>query len=634
MIIEIIDHSLVINYTPGELAFSEISQLKYYGFMEDSEGTRFLYNGYDPMEMLLKLTTYFSEKRNKEYSLGPYASVLLKEHGNHVGYFSNIRNRAKQIKEGIIDKEEYDTFVSSIRQHIVRPLKDHQLKAAFHLYSVHNGGNFSVPGSGKTSVVISLFQKLRNENVVNQLFVVGPPSSFTAWKREFSATLGIIPRIYIALGGDKHLRTEKYYDFDDIPEMILTSFQSFSNDSDDINKYFSNKSVSPLFVVDEAHYIKQLEGKWATAILCASKYATRRYVLTGTPCPRNYTDLFNIFDFLWSGNLVLTKNEKLIVSESEKRRDFDSARKILHEKLNPFFVRIRKKDLHLTEQIFHEPIILHMNPLERIIYDSVFEKIANLPTEFVDSNIETILSLKRARIMRLRQAVSYPKMLSSVLDISEHSLCRIDLSNLIEKIVNYDDFEVPGKIQRLLLLLKEHENKKVVIWSNFIKSIELIEKHLKQDNIKCDHITGSTPIEDSSYSDELTREDIIDEFLNMDSSIDVLIANPAACAESISLHKSCHIAVYYDLSYNCAQFLQSLDRIHRVGGSETVFSEYYFLQYENTIEQDIILNLKQKKEKMYRLVEENEDVFLLGIESLYDSMEVEAYDRIFKNRHE
>ena len=86
-------------------------------------------------------------------------------------------------------------------------------------------------------------------------------------------------------------------------------------------------------------------------------------------------------------------------------------------------------------------------------------------------------------------------------------------------------------------------------------------------------------------ADELTRARIIKEFISKDSGIDILVANPAACAESISLHKTCSSAIYYDLSYNCAQYLQSLDRIHRVGGSENKSSYYHFLQYEQSLDQ-------------------------------------------------
>jgi len=129
---------------------------------------------------------------------------------------------------------------------------------------------------------------------------------------------------------------------------------------------------------------------------------------------------------------------------------------------------------------------------------------------------------------------------------------------------------------------------------------------------------------------EKTREDIRDEFLNLESGLNILIANPAACAESISLHKTCFHAIYYDLSYNCAQYIQSLDRIHRVGGSETNEANYYFLQYENSIDQDIKYNLETKAQKMYDVIEEDYDIQELDIyeENIID--DVEAYRRLFK----
>ena len=65
------------------------------------------------------------------------------------------------------------------------------------------------------------------------------------------------------------------------------------------------------------------------------------------------------------------------------------------------------------------------------------------------------------------------------------------------------------------------------------------------------------------------------------------MAIPQACSESISLHKACHNAVYYDMNYNTSEFLQSLDRIHRVGGSEKNPVFYHFLQYENSIDAKI-----------------------------------------------
>jgi len=96
------------------------------------------------------------------------------------------------------------------------------------------------------------------------------------------------------------------------------------------------------------------------------------------------------------------------------------------------------------------------------------------------------------------------------------------------------------------------------------------------------------------------------------------------------LHKTCFHAIYYDLSYNCAQYLQSLDRIHRVGGSEINQANYYFLQYKDTIDFDIRDNLENKAKKMYEVIEEEYDIYSLDM--FDDSDEIQAYERLFANK--
>jgi SNF2 family DNA or RNA helicase len=198
----------------------------------------------------------------------------------------------------------------------------------------------------------------------------------------------------------------------------------------------------------------------------------------------------------------------------------------------------------------------------------------------------------------------------------------LSLSQIIKK---YDDLETPAKLDELLRLAKSlHEQgEKVVIWSNFIESLKLIKKALTEQQIKAQLIYGATPTQNSSVSDELTREGIIKEFLKENGEIDALVANPAACAESISLHKACAHAIYYDLSYNCAQYLQSLDRIHRVGGSENKQAHYYFLQYANTIDADILYNVQQKAENMSCIIDQ--DYAIYSLDMFDEDDELRAY---------
>ena len=101
---------------------------------------------------------------------------------------------------------------------------------------------------------------------------------------------------------------------------------------------------------------------------------------------------------------------------------------------------------------------------------------------------------------------------------------------------------------------------------------------------------------------ELTREALLSRFKE-DDSCRALIANPAACAESISLHMTCHDAIYLDRSFNCAHYLQSLDRIHRLGLSAQDIIVYYLLQSTQTIDEVVHKRLSKKMRNMRMVVE-------------------------------
>ncbi len=197
---------------------------------------------------------------------------------------------------------------------------------------------------------------------------------------------------------------------------------------------------------------------------------------------------------------------------------------------------------------------------------------------------------------------------------------------------HYDTLEIPAKIEALETLVARlrRDGQKIVVWSNFVRTLELITTRLTELGHGVRLIYGGTPFENTSVNEEATREGIIRQFVQQSSSVDILVANPAACAESISLHKACSQAVYYDLSYNCAQYLQSLDRIHRVGGSENKPSYYHFLEYEDTIDPDILMNLRAKADNMSAVIDQEYPVYSLDM--FTEDEELEAYERVFTRK--
>ena len=301
---------------------------------------------------------------------------------------------------------------------------------------------------------------------------------------------------------------------------------------------------------------------------------------------------------------------------------------MLKTTIGPLFYRVRKSELGLIPPVFHPPSVLGMNKYERLIYNAIENKIRNYSKEDYLKNIDLIRKLRRGRIIRLRQCSSYIKLLSTAVENYNEELIE-DKADLLQIIYGYDNLEIPAKLEYLKKFIKDLQNnrQKVVIWANFINTLKLIRDHLTTSGCYCKLIYGDTPIEQTSLQGEESREKIRDEFVEPNSGLDILIANPAACAESISLHKTCYNAIYYDLSYNCAQYLQSLDRIHRVGGSETHQANYYFLQYANTIDNDIKGNLERKAQKMYDLIEEDYSVY--SMDMFAEDDEVETYERLF-----
>ena len=168
---------------------------------------------------------------------------------------------------------------------------------------------------------------------------------------------------------------------------------------------------------------------------------------------------------------------------------------------------------------------------------------------------------------------------------------------------------VPAKFDECLKLVRKiiDSGEKVVIWTIFIKNIEALSLYLNANGIQCRTLYGATPIADAAMDDETysqTREGIVKEFHNPDSSFKVIIANPFAVAESISLHKACHNAIYLERSFNCAHYLQSKDRIHRYGLPAGTTTNYYYILSADSIDETIHTRLALKEQRMLEIIEQ------------------------------
>jgi len=599
--------------------------------VREQDSDRLISNTQDLRGLVAKVVKYVQQQKIV-FTLDDGVASILKVLQDAVSEITTARQQGRRFKNADLSTKSFDEFIGFLRTNVKRVLKPHQIKAALHLLCTRNGANFSVPGSGKTTVVLVVFEWLRQLCEVDALFVVGPPSCFGPWRTEYEAVFGVVPNYEVLAGGDIDNRRSKYLvDRGAVPDMYLTTFQTLQRDWEKVKILFSQQGVRFYFVVDEAHYIKQLDGAWANSVLNVAQHAMRRCILTGTPFPRRFSDAFNLFDVLWPQGSAIPPPQRLLIERHTERREFDKAASVLEETIGPLFYRVRKNDLGLAEQIFHAPVRVKMNPHERRIYDAVIGHIRDLSELDSHKTTDLVMQLRRGRMIRLRQCLSYASLLGSAVSDYEEDVAENNLS-LSDIIKRYETLEQPAKHATLLTMVGQLRDRgeKVVIWSNFIHTLELLNESLCKRGYGVGLIYGATPIWEAEVKDELSREGIIRDFCDPTSGVDILVANPAACAESISLHKTCSNAVYYDMSYNCAQYLQSLDRIHRVGGSENKQSHYYFLQYEDTIDEDILNNVQNKAKRMNTIIDRDYAIYSLDMFSLDD--ELEAYERLFKRR--
>lgn len=473
---------------------------------------------------------------------------------------------------------------------------------------------FSVPGAGKTSIVYGAYTYLKNRpqddlKQVDRLLIIGPLSSFGPWENEYEECFGK-KADSMRLASSLSMNDRKQYFYGAPAELTLVSYASVPSLKNEIA--FFLKSHRVMVVLDEAHKIKNTSGGvTANAMMDLAKWCASRVVLTGTPAPNGYEDLYNLFHFIWPQNDVIKYNVGQL--RDMTKSDNDPRIPKVMDNISPYFIRIRKNDLHLPDATEIAPIVVPMKDSQRRIYDFVEQRFVDEANrEQSESNLHDVLV--RAKMIRLQQVATNPALLSVPLSaFSEEfgedlSTFEAEDSSIMRDIMRFYDENVPAKYEECLKLVKQiiERGEKVIVWVIFIKNIESLSDYLLRNGIQSRILYGATPVATEDMSEEqyaLTRESIVMEFHKPDSSFNVIIANPFAVAESISLHKACHNAIYLERSFNCAHYMQSKDRIHRYGLPNDTNTNYYYILSEDSIDETIDSRLRLKERRMLEIIE-------------------------------
>ena len=528
--------------------------------------------------------------------------------------FHVFSEKARLIRDNCCDKEDFQKFVDSLSINLKnRSLYELQLLSAYHLAFSQNACNFSVPGAGKTSVVYGAFAYLSNlhaddSKYVDKLLIISPLSAFGPWELEYEECFGEKPSTK-RLNGKVSVDEKKQYLYSRTPAKItLLSYNSVPSLKDELIYFLKNNRV--MVVLDEAHKIKNTSGGiTANGVLDIAQYCSSRVVLTGTPAPNGYEDLYNLYKFIWPTKKIIPF--EIYQLKDMSKQESDSRVETLLNAVTPFFIRVKKSDLGIPVATEHEPIIVPMGSAQRRIYDVIEKKYMNEIVSSKDNSFKQ--DLIKARLIRMMQAATNPNLLSVPLqqfannegfDAKEV----VEDSSLIKEVLEYSKNETPAKFIKAKELIEKiiASGGKVVVWAIYVKNILDFQAYLLENGIDCRTLYGATPVATGDEEDDdtiETREKIIAEFHKEDSSFKVIIANPFAVSESISLHKACHNAIYMERSFNAAHFIQSKDRIHRYGLKPGIETNYYYLLSEDSIDSVINDRLRAKEERLREIIE-------------------------------
>jgi SNF2 family DNA or RNA helicase len=531
-------------------------------------------------EFALQINSYLV-KRGYQLQRGAGVEESIRRDEERRRSFDRTREAARDLRAGI-SKLGASTIERELRaagwNFGQRSLRPHQIDGVIHGLTVGNPGNFSVPGSGKTATALALATIHKRSGTIDTVLVVGPLSSFRPWESEtMAAAPGLRPS---RVRGDAVTRRNRYREVGP-GDLIIISFATAVTDQQQLIALCDRLNV--MLVVDESHRVKRFRGgTWAPALMEIAKHARVRVVLTGTPMPQSGRDLYSQLNILWPGRELTGPRDPFAVDVRDR---FDH----ILERVLPFVFRTPKEALGLRPPIImRHPVELSAEEAE--IYRLVAANLRRRAQAVGPSERSRLEALRRGRPIRLLQAATNPELLRRVdpaLPVPRIS----GTPTLLSRLDLYDpELRPPAKIMRAIELLgavtDDSQRRKSVVWSSFISNLDRFAS-IARERLKVPvfQIDGRVPTGDDVRDDgrlplqevSETRENTIASFLACDGSA-LLVANPASCSESISLHTSCHVAIYLDRTYDCAQWLQSIDRIHRLGLSQDIEVEIHILQ--------------------------------------------------------
>ena len=428
-------------------------------------------------------------------------------------------------------------------------------------------------GLGKTVQTLALLQAEKDKGATNATLLIMPTSLVYNWEieaKKFTPKL----KVLVYTGTDRKKDVESFQNYD----IVITSYGIIRLDIEILQEYHFH-----YVILDESQAIKNPGSNIAKSV--RKLKSQFRLILTGTPLENSTLDLWSQMSFVNPG-LLGTENffKKEYQYPIEKKQDLHKIKR-LNTIIKPFLLRRKKSQVakDLPEKVGNITYC-SMSPEQEEKYEEVKSHFRNQILENIEKkgrNKSQFLLLQG--LTQLRQIANHPKM------------------------VDQEYSELSGKLEDIKHMIKSAlaENHKILIFSQFVKHLDIVREYLNEQHLQYSYLDGSTR----------DRQNQVNRFQN-DDSIRLFLISLKAGGLGLNLTKADYVFLL-DPWWNPAVEAQAVDRAHRIGQKNTVFT-YKFIT-RNTVEEKI-LSLQKNKLKLASDLISTEESFIkkLSTDDIYD----------------
>eukprot|EP00980_Cylindrotheca_fusiformis_P012454 scaffold3054_cov129-Cylindrotheca_fusiformis.AAC.18 len=315
-------------------------------------------------------------------------------------------------------------------------------------------------------------------------------------------------------------------------------------------------------IVDEAHRLKNHKSRLFSDLAAVPRDFC--LLLTGTPLANATEELWALLHFADKG--AFSSKEEFL----EKFGQLTDANQVneLHSVLKPFLLRRVKEDVEKSLPPKEETILeVSLTPVQKQLYKAIYER--NTSFLFKGSKPSNAPSLMNV-MMELRKCCNHPYLVRGAEErILSDAAAQVKNSDGSEMAVDWSKIfgeqliKSSGKMVLINKLLPKlfANGHKVLIFSQMVRVLDLLEELLKIKKYKYERLDGST----SSSS----RASAVDRFVKKSCQRFVMLLSTRAGGLGLNL-TAADIIIIFDSDWNPQNDLQAMARAHRIGQTRAV----------------------------------------------------------------